>query len=332
MYVHSQAPCRIGIAGGGTDLPVWTRQRVGRCLSLAIKTYVHAVAITRPDGLAVAAYSGHLERAPRATEIGNGLLRESALLHGWKNGFEIHTLSEVPSHGSGLGVSSSIAVALAACFERLVYLRQMNMGEPEGEIIYGPILRERIARNAWTVEIDELDRTIGRQDHMAAAHGGLRLYRFEGDDASVEQLFLEAEAAWVAKHLAVIPLLEGHDAGSILSGVTSFAQLEQADAAVDVALCAVRDRDPAALGHAFSLGQASKLAIPGAAPAWIVDLVGKVNACRGVYGCKVAGAGGGGHLVAACDPEAYEKIRDAIGILPRSVEPDLVGVRSEGWT
>ena len=42
-----------------------------------------------------------------------------------------------------------------------------------------------VARDAWMVEIDRLRRPIGRQDHMAAAWGGLRLYRFEGVDAVV---------------------------------------------------------------------------------------------------------------------------------------------------
>src|SRR3990167_6612680 len=118
MYAHASAPIRIGIAGGGTDLPAWTRERVGRCLSLAIDTYTHAVAISRRDKQVVASYAQR-DVAGCATEIANGLVRESALLHGFEDSFEVHTLSEVTSQGSGLGVSSSFAVALAACFECL---------------------------------------------------------------------------------------------------------------------------------------------------------------------------------------------------------------------
>src|SRR6185369_6495 len=129
MYAHAQAPVRIGIAGGGTDLPVWTHAHPGQCLSLAIKAYTHAVAIHRPDRQVVAAYRNR-DVSSAATEIANGLIRESALLHGWEDSFEVHTLSELSSMGSGLGVSSSIAVSLAACFQRLAILRNKAARQP----------------------------------------------------------------------------------------------------------------------------------------------------------------------------------------------------------
>lgn len=328
MYAHAQAPVRIGIAGGGTDLPAWTQARIGFCLSLAIRTYTHAVVITRPDQQVVAAYT-RLDRAACATEIANGLVRESALLHGFEDGFEVHTLSEVPSHGSGLGVSSSIAVSLGACFARM---RELTQGDETADRL--PLDREQIARRAWTVEIERLRRPIGRQDHMAAAHGGLRLYRFEGDRAHVERTFLTEDAVWVARHVAIVPLEIGHDARAILSGATDISALRVAYESVDVALGAIERRDTSALGAAVSAGQKSKRGIPGAVPREIAVLVESVEASVGVRGCKVAGAGGGGHLVVVLDDveERAENLRLRIGLPVLRVEPDLVGVRSEGWS
>lgn len=323
-YAHAQSPVRVGIAGGGTDLPAWTRDRVGRCLSVAIKAYTHAVAISRPDGQVVAAYRER-DVATAATEIANGLIRESALLHGWEDSFEVHTLSELSSRGSGLGVSSSIAVSLAACFQRLT-----AVGAPERirEDAVDPLL---VARDAWTVEIDRLRRPIGRQDHMAAAHGGLRLYRFEGQDATVERSFSAEDAAWVASHLCLVKLVNGHDSRAILSGVKSIEHLEMAAIAVDRAVIAIDGRDVEALGRALNRGQHSKVGIRGAVPDDVAAIVSRILSVPGVHGCKVAGAGGGGHLVVACERQQAEAIADATKLETVMVEADCVGVRSEGW-
>lgn len=332
MYVHAQAPCRIGIAGGGTDLPAWTGAgRTGLCLSLAIQHYAHAAVIERPDRQVVAAYS-RLEHAPRATEIGNGLIRESALAYGFETGFEVHTMSEIPSYGSGLGASSAIAVSLAACFARMQLIKLA-----EGL----PLLdrRDAIAKHAWMIEIDRLRRSIGRQDHMAAAYGGLRLYAFEGQAARVERTFVEEDAAWVADRLLLVRLPDGHDAGSILSAVTAVSQLQSAIESVPVAVEAIEQRMPMLLGRALAMGQRSKETIPGAAPIALRGLIEDVLLIKTVTGCKVAGAGGGGHLVVAREAagdETEARLR-ALGQLRGlaldvlSVEPDLKGVRSEGW-
>ena len=323
MFVHSQAPCRIGIAGGGTDLPAWAGTRKGLCLSLAIDCHAHAVAITRPDRQVVASYRTR-DTAPAATEIANGLIRESALMHGWLDGFEVHTLSEVTSFGSGLGVSSSFAVCLAAVFARMNRLRAGDCDTAETD-------RAALARGAWEVEIDRLRRPIGRQDHMAACHGGLRLYSFTGDSAAIEQSFSEADAEWLAAHLLLAALPAGHDSRAILSAANDPAQLRAAYDAVGPAVAAIEAHDPRQLGAALSAGMESKRAIPGACPEWLEALIRRVEDTA-AYGCKIAGAGGGGHLIIACEPGAGPAIARDLGLPAQPVRPDWLGVRSEGWT
>jgi D-glycero-alpha-D-manno-heptose-7-phosphate kinase len=336
MFAHAQAPVRVGIAGGGTDLPAWTRERVGRCLSLAIRVHTHAVAISRPDGQVVASYRKR-DVSPMATEIANGLIRESALLHGWESGFEVHTLSELSSRGSGLGVSSSIAVALAACFRRMAHMARVpEGGVAEPWLLFGGESAHRmsVARDAWTVEIDKLKRPIGRQDHMAAAHGGLRLYSFVRDAAEIERSFSKEDADWLARQILLVRLPEGHDSRAILSRVKSVDALEAAAAAVPIAVRAIEGRDPGLLGEAVARGQASKRAMMGAVPAWLAGILEKIASVGGVCGCKVAGAGGGGHVVVArahSDLAVAEAIEAATGLSTSRVEADLTGVRSGGW-
>ena len=323
MYAHAQAPARIGIAGGGTDLLAWTSSRRGFCLSLAINTHAHAVVITRPDRQVVAVYRER-HSANAATEIANGLIRESALMHGWEDGFEVHTISEVSSYGSGLGVSSSFAVCLAAAFSRMSRLRKGDLSEDETSL-------QSIARGAWEVEIDRLRRPIGRQDHMAAVHGGLRLYAFEKDRATVERSFSDEDATWVANHLVLVKLPEGHDSRAILSNVKNAGQLQSAFEAVPIAVRAIEERSVALLGAVLLAGQSSKRSIPGAVPPSIEALTDVIQDVPEVYGCKIAGAGGGGHLVVACGTSAIDALREKTRLAVLQVHPDHRGVRSEGW-
>jgi D-glycero-alpha-D-manno-heptose-7-phosphate kinase len=335
MYAHAWAPVRIGIAGGGTDLPAWTGAgRVGRCLSLAVASYTHAVAILRPDRRVVASYR-HLDEARSATEIANGLVRESALMHGFEDGFEVHTLSELSSRGSGLGVSSSIAVSLAACFRRLAGLRRGSVTEPRWADGGEAQFRGEVARDAWTVEIERLRRPVGRQDHVAAAWGGLRLYKFEEDRADLELSYPNEAARWVADHLLLIELPDGHDARQLLGGV-SIENLEEAAAAVVIAQGAVQSQDAHQLGAALWRGQKSKTQIPGAVPKPVAKVVERLEDHPRVTGCKIAGAGGGGHLVVALESseEAAVKqligdIRDEFDLRAWRPQPDLAGLRSE---
>ena len=329
-FAHAYAPIRIGIAGGGTDLPVWTHERSGRSLTLAVASYTHVAVITRPDHHVVASYRRR-EEVTSTTELANSLIRETALAHGFDDGFEVHILSEISSMGSGLGVSSSISVALEAAFSAL---KTSSAGAfPEIRWVDGGVdgFRQGVAEGAWKIEIDRLRRPIGRQDHMAAAWGGLRLYAYEGDKASVVASFSAEDAAWLASRLALVQLPQGHDSREILSKVTTCDMLEAASRAVPLAIDALKQRSVEGIGRALILGQAAKQAIPGALPHWISDLCQRVSMVKGVHGVKVAGSGGGGHLLVACEPGVKEGIQTAVELPVIAVKPDLLGVRRAGW-
>ena len=223
-------------------------------------------------------------------------------------------------------------MALAAAFGRM---KMFERGEDYGEMNHAS--RGAIAEMAWEVEIDRLRRPIGRQDHMAAAYGGLRLYRFERDQdeverAEVEREFSEEDARWLATHLVLVQLPGGHDAREILSGVKSVEQLAVAAEAVDEGVRAIEERNVARLGQALQMGQASKGKIAGAVPRAVVEVIDRVRPLLGVRGVKVCGAGGGGHLLVAHEDDVTQvQIAQAAELEVAVVEPDFGGVRSDGW-
>src|SRR5262249_5200103 len=97
-----------------------------------------------------------------------------ALLHqfGIDSGVSLFLASEVPP-GTGLGSSSSVSVALAKAFASLCGL---------------PLSKSQLAELASYVEIEKLGMPIGRQDHYAAAFGGLNAIYFERERVQVDAL------------------------------------------------------------------------------------------------------------------------------------------------
>ena len=91
---------------------------------------------------------------------------------------EITTFSDVPA-GSGLGSSSSFAVGLMNALYAL-----------KGQLVTKYTLAESAAR----IEIEILKRTMGKQDHYAAAYGDLNVLTFHANEnVTVEPVFYSSE-------------------------------------------------------------------------------------------------------------------------------------------
>ena len=80
---------------------------------------------------------------------------------------EICSLADIPSYGSGLGSSSSFTVGLINALSRL------SKTTPTAN---------DLARDASNIEINMCKEPIGKQDHYAAAFGGLNFIEFFADD------------------------------------------------------------------------------------------------------------------------------------------------------
>jgi D-glycero-alpha-D-manno-heptose-7-phosphate kinase len=96
-------------------------------------------------------------------EIKNGIVRESLLLLGIDSPLHISTAADIPS-SSGLGSSSSFAVGLLNALHAY-----------KGE----EVSPQQLAEEACIIEIEKLNKPIGRQDQYAAAFGGINQITFE---------------------------------------------------------------------------------------------------------------------------------------------------------
>ncbi|MGZ9165890.1 MAG: GHMP family kinase ATP-binding protein, partial [Anaerolineales bacterium] len=174
-----QTPLRISLFGGGTDFSSFFMEEGGCVLSSAIDKYIFVTIKERFDRKLRIGYT-QTEMVDEVDEIHHELIREALRLTGIERGVEITTMGDIPSEGSGLGSSSTVAVgALQAMYAY------------QGEIVAA----ERLAREACTIEIEKLKKPIGIQDQYIAAYGGLRFFEFlPSGEVKVERVKISDDA------------------------------------------------------------------------------------------------------------------------------------------
>ena len=180
--IITQTPLRIGLLGGGTDLPGYYREHGGRVLNCAIDKYIYVIVKQRFDNDIYVNYSKK-EIVSRVEDLEHELVREAMLMTGVTSGVEITTLADIPSAGSGLGSSSTVTVGLL----NALYTYQGRQ-----------VSASELASRACEIEIERCGKPIGKQDQYIAALGGIRDLRFgPGDEVIADEVELDASRAAV---------------------------------------------------------------------------------------------------------------------------------------
>ena len=313
--IITQTPLRIGLVGGGTDIPSYYREHGGRVLNAAIDKYVYVIVKQRFDDDIYLNYS-QKEIVGRVEDVRHDLVREAMHMAGIRRGVEITTLADIPSAGSGLGSSSAVTVGL---LHALFAYQGMQVSAAE------------LAERACTIELDRCGKPIGKQDQYAAAFGGICDMHFgPGDRVNVERIRLEArphrrlqgelmlfytgitriadailkeQSANIGEHLQQLHLLRdlaGEAASGLRAGETR---------AVGVALAKSWD--------------AKRMLASGVSTPRLDDAVDNALAA-GATGAKITGAGGGGFVLVVSPIENQSAVREALADmaeLPIKVDP-----------
>src|SRR6201997_1246099 len=241
--IISQTPLRIGLLGGGTDLPGYYREHGGRVLNCALDKYVYVIVKQRFDNAIYVNYSKK-EIVSRVDDLEHELVREAMHMAGVANGVEITTLADIPSGGgSGLGSSSAVTVGL---LHALFAYRGRQ------------VTAEELADRACTIEIDRCGKPIGKQDQYIAAYGGIRDIRFgPGDQVVAEELELSpSDRRDLQRHIMLFYTGITRSANSILAEQSGNIKtsLDQFDLLRDLAGLAadrLRSGDVEAVGEAM---------------------------------------------------------------------------------
>jgi D-glycero-alpha-D-manno-heptose-7-phosphate kinase len=313
--IITQTPLRVGLVGGGTDLPDYYREHGGRVLNAAIDKYVYVVVKQRFDDDIYVNYSAK-EIVSRVEDLQHELVREALHMTGIRGGLEITTLADIPSAGSGLGSSSAVTVGLL----HALFAYQGRQ-----------VTAEELAERACAIEIDRCRKPIGKQDQYAAAFGGICDIHFgPGDRVVVDQLVLTPTVRrQVQDELLLFFTGTTRKADSILGEQTAniadrLPQLEQLRDLAGEAANGLREGDVEALGVAINKSWAAKRELASGVSNAQIDEAVEAALAAGATGAKVTGAGGGGFLLVACPLENQRRVRDRLGDmreLPIKIEP-----------
>jgi D-glycero-alpha-D-manno-heptose-7-phosphate kinase len=301
--IISQTPLRIGLLGGGTDLPGYYRDHGGRVLNAAIDKYIYVIVKERFDDEIYVNYSKK-EIASRVEDIEHELVREAMLMTGVTKGVEITTLADIPSAGSGLGSSSAVTVGLLNALYTYQG-QQLPMAE--------------LAERACEIEIERCGKPIGKQDQYIAAFGGIRDLRFgPGDGVSVEAVTLtSADRRALQQQVMLFYTGITRSADTILAEQTAniktaTPQLDQLRELAGYAVEQLHEGNIDAIGPAVreSWEVKRKLA-SGVSNDRIEAAIGRALD-SGASGVKLTGAGGGGFLLVICPMERQRAVRESL--------------------
>ncbi len=208
---------------------------------------------------------------------------------------------------SGIGSSSSFTVGLLHALHAL----QQKMVSPK-----------QLAEEAIHVEQNLLGESVGVQDQIMAAHGGIRLIELgTGSEWMVKNLLLPKDyqsdlERYVLLGFSGISRTADQHAKNKLENIKRGKTKEELFAITDIAKEALKAFQSEAsfekLGKLLdeSWKQKRKLAA-GVTSDWMDDLYSTAIQ-HGAFGGKLMGAGGGGFFFFLAPPNKHEKIRKAL--------------------
>ena len=303
--IISRTPFRVSLFGGGTDFPQWYRKHGGAVIGGAIDKYCYINVRALPpffEHKHRIVYS-NIELVKAIEEIKHPSVRAVLGEMGITEGLEIHHDGDLPAR-SGLGSSSSFTVGLLNALH--AYRGHMAT-------------KQELARQAIHIEQEVIGESVGSQDQMWAAYGGLNRIDFR-TDGSID-----------VSPLIILPERRAELEGSLMLYFTGFsriasdiekdkiATLEQRKAQLHT-LRAMVDEAAAILGSPNSpLDQLGQLLHEG----WMlkrelskavsnqkIDDLYEAALSAGALGGKLLGAGGGGFLLLYVPPERQAGVRE----------------------
>lgn len=288
-------------------MPEFYQQFPGAVVSFTINKYIYVSVNKKFDGRTRVSYS-RTEIVDRLDDLDHELVRETLREVGEK-GLEITSISDIPGEGSGLGSSSAFTVGL------IMALNSYMDGQPYS---HPSVFSEA----AHYIERELCGHPVGKQDHYAAAHGGLRFYQFNTDDTVSAELiqvssntrnFLESHIMlmWTGRVRKADYILK--EQGQRFQSKETLFDGQLLAAYARQARGILEDGRVNELGDLLDRNWQRKKELAGVSDPEIDEVYTRAKAA-GAIGGKVCGAGGGGFMIFVAEPECQSEIEKATGL------------------
>jgi D-glycero-alpha-D-manno-heptose-7-phosphate kinase len=301
--IISRTPFRISFFGGGTDYPAWYRQHGGAVLAATINKYCYLSCRYLPPFFEhrIRVVYSKIENCQRAEEIVHPSARETLRHLKMERGVEIHHDGDLPGR-SGMGSSSAFTVGL---LHALYALQGRAVG------------KKQLAAESIHIEQDVLKETVGSQDQVCAAYGGVNRISFlQNGDFSVQPMTVHPDRlAELNAHLMLFYTGIKRTASNVASSYAGSmeergALLNKMSECVDKS-CEILSsgQDWAAFGELLHEAWQAKRALSDKVSNPRVDALYDDARQAGAFGGKLLGAGGGGFILLFVPPEKQAKVR-----------------------
>ncbi len=314
--IHTRAPLRLGLGGGGTDLSPYCDSYGGAVLNATIDLYAYAfvessdVTVFRAIDLDLEVVLDSLDQETSETlALHHHSYRWAVENYNDGEPFncQISTFCEAPP-GSGLGSSSTMVVAILGAFAAFL-----------GKTISDYSL----ARDAYHVERVLAGLSGGRQDQYAAAFGGFNFMEFLPNDRTIvnplrvrRAVISELEASMILYYTgvsrssaAIIDQQQSNLREGSATSTEAMHQLKQD--AFDMKEFLLKGDIPA-IAEVLNRSWVAKQQTASGITTPSIERAIAAATEHGAVAAKVSGAGGGGFLTFLCPPERRLHVRKAL--------------------
>jgi D-glycero-alpha-D-manno-heptose-7-phosphate kinase len=308
--IVTRTPLRVSFAGGGTDLAEFYAREEGAVLSATISNYIYVTVKSHSPlfNERIRLNYSRSEEVDHVDEIENDIARECLRFMEIGPPIYISTVGDHPA-SAGLGGSSSFAVGL-------LHALHAYRGER--------VSAGQLAEEAAHIEIDVLGQPIGKQDHYAAAFGGLNFFSFRPTGTvTVEQQRLP-KGALRELFGSILMFWTGHQPESksvlteqkrnTLEKLDSLRQMRE-HAHVLHSMMSNGPVDPDEVGRVLDETWRLKRGLSSTITNEQINQWYERALDAGASGGKILGAGGGGCLLFVVPPAHHDSVRQALSEL-----------------
>lgn len=304
--IISRTPFRVSFFGGGTDYPDWYLKHGGAIIATTIDKYCHISCRYLPPFFEhrIRLVYSLIENCQNISEIKHPSIRACLQYLGLDRGLEIHHDGDLPAR-SGMGSSSAFTVGLL-------------------HALYGLIgkmpTRTELYQDAIHIEQSILKETVGSQDQVMTAQGGLNCVRFNTNGEIIIQPIVTTpeRLEQLESHMMLFYTCIRRTAANVASSYVDkiedrSRQLNVLRDLVDEAMEFFRNGDPIErFGELLHEGWLAKRSLSDKVSSPEIDQIYEAARRAGAIGGKITGAGGGGFLLIFAPPSRRKNIIDAL--------------------
>lgn len=305
--IISRTPLRVSFFGGSTDFPEFFEEHGGAVLGTSIDKYIYHSVTRFPSELfdyCVRLAYRRVECVNSVADIQHLPFKEVLKYFGIERDVEIALTADLPSF-SGLGSSSSFTVGLLNA-----------LAAYQGRFLS----KQNLAQQAIRIEREVMGETVGWQDQVFAAFGGLNLIEFgRGGTFTVNRVAMpssrlhELEASLLMYFTGITRRASEIESNKMrnLAGISKnlSRMLKMVDKAHSIL---TSNRSLSEFGSLLDQTWQEKRSLdPSVSPA-AVDRMYETARSAGALGGKLLGAGGGGFMTFFVPLERQAELRAAM--------------------